>query len=133
MNISRFGWFMPRNLVDELWNTSRTAIDHWKSLRLPTVTSRFSLDNQAERLANLTARVVNSHGQRSSHCDVSHGDSCHGGVFYPPRGRCPHGNNTCAVLLSSYPGNLRADDRFEMLRLYRPQYVNVNTDGNVTF
>lgn len=95
----RFGWFLPTFVVDQVWNRSFIAIDHWKALHLAEVTSQFSLSDDMDWLRNHLTRL--QPGLNASYCDVIC-DVCRDGICYLTQ-QCQHPPSKCAVVIASEP------------------------------
>ena len=97
----RFGWFMSSSVVSEQWNVSHSIADHWRALQLYDMSRVFDLSDKQDMLKYLSRPDVSS---SLSYCDDLSSD-CHNGFYQSPQCRHQHSDD-CAVLLSSYPGNL---------------------------
>jgi len=84
---------------------SHSIIDHWRALRLSDVSTVFDLSDKQDMLKYLARPNLSS---SLSYCDeLSTG--CHNGFYQSPQCRRRHPDN-CAILLSSYPGNMFISD-----------------------
>jgi len=90
---------MSSSVVSGHWNTSHSITDHWRALRLANVSSVFDLSSEHDVLKYLTRPEMSTD---LSYCDELSTD-CYNGFYHSQQ--CPHRQNNCAVLLSSYPGN----------------------------
>ncbi|CAH3138826.1 unnamed protein product [Porites lobata] len=90
----RFGWYIPTELEEQLWNDSRIIVDNWRALKLQTV-----LGHLLHNASTLTSQVNTSNHKES--CENVVG--CRNGWYYGPK--CQDGDITlhCAVLLADFP------------------------------
>jgi len=95
LHTCRFGWYIPTELEEQLWNDSRIIADNWRALKLQTV-----LGHLLHNTSTLTSQVNTSNHKES--CENVVG--CRNGWYYGPK--CQDGDNTlhCAVLLADFPG-----------------------------
>lgn len=98
---ARFGWFLPTSMIDEIWNKSTIALDHWKALQLTEVTSQFALSGKMDLLRNVLTKI-NLTSQETLCEEIA--EECFNGLYYPPN-HCHQLPDQCAVLISSTPGS----------------------------
>ena len=91
---------MPTFVVEENWNDHKAIVDHWRALKIKDISSQFSLEEKYPLIRNyLTQRKP---GKRQPICNSKRCDP--NGIQHATH--CEKQKQGCALLMSSFPGNL---------------------------